>query len=419
MKKLFAMLLALCIIVSLAACAGGDTTQSEDPTQGENAPQGVDKTYTVAYDNTMDPAVYEAVPAYQFNASNMSWMIPNGMTLKVELALVSDGTYTLTSQWANIDPNAVAGDPGYMDIHVVAQGTYTIEGDKVTISAATSATAAFDGGAYITEQSMFDVFSFAAEGKGTGEWNSADVPEILDCVPATVFTVTEDGAIVTWEPVDPAKAGNPHDGASEPETEATEPETEAVEPTGNALVMLSPEWDAVAITFNADGTYKFELSAYGITEEGTWTYADGVLTVTKPSGNTIASTVEGDVMSLDYVADASEQLVGQFESTDWSGFFGGEAPAGNGLVVTSPAWDQVLLTLNEDGTYKFELAAYGITEEGTWTYADGVLTVTKPSGNTVASVMEGEDMKLDYVSDASEQLVGQFVIPAADLSFFG
>jgi len=68
------------------------------------------------------------------------------------------------------------------------------------------------------------------------------------------------------------------------------------------------------ITFNADGTFAFELADYQITEEGTWAMdAEGVITVTKPSGNTCVSYIgEDGLVHLDYVADASEQLVGQF-----------------------------------------------------------------------------------------------------------
>lgn len=415
MKKLFALLLALCMMVCLAACGGG----TEDPTGGNQEPANQAKSYTVTFDNTMDPAVLETVPNYQFNADDLSWMIPNGMNLYINLDLAADGTYSMKAGWINQDVNAVAGDPGYIDIHVQATGTYTAEGDKVTISAATTATAKFEGGAYVTEQPMFNSFSFNEDGT-PGTWSSTDVPKVLECVPASVFTVTEDGAIVTWAPVDAAKAGNPNDkgGSDKPEADPT-PETDPAPAQTDGLVMLSPEWDAVKITFHNDGTYKFDLSAYNMVEEGTWVYADGVLTVTKPSGNTVSSVMDGDTMKLDYVSDASEQLVGKFESTDWQAFFTGAAPAGNSLAVTSPEWDQVLLTLNADGTCKFELSAYNMVEEGTWIYADGVLTVTKPSGNTVVSVMDGADMKLDYVSDASEQLVGKFVIPAADLSFFG
>ena len=68
------------------------------------------------------------------------------------------------------------------------------------------------------------------------------------------------------------------------------------------------------ITFNADGTYAFDLVDYQIKEEGAWAMdAEGVITVTKPSGNTCVSYIgEDGLVHLDYVADASEQLVGQF-----------------------------------------------------------------------------------------------------------
>lgn len=397
MKKLIALLLVLTLAVGLVACGGA---------------AGVDKTYTVSYDNTLDPTVLEAVPSYQFNAEDMAWMIASGMSLDVELALTKDGNYTLTAKWYNVDPNAVEGDPGYMNINVVANGTYTIDGEQVTISAATTATATYEGGAYITEQSMFDSFSFAEDGKSTGTWTSEDVPEILECVPATVFTVSEDGAIVTWAPVDAAVAGNPHaapaDEAGESEADGAEDDSAETEVSAADSFSFNCDW-VCTMVLNVDGTYKFELADYGITEEGTWAYADGVLTVTKPSGNTVGSTVDGETLKLDYVSDASDQLVGQFYSTDWKGFFESDDAETSAGDVISLSCDWVCtMVLNADGTYKFELADYGIVEEGTWAYADDVLTVTKPSGNTIESTIVDGVLHLDYVSDASEQLVGQF-----------
>ncbi|MBR2402923.1 MAG: hypothetical protein IKB01_09200, partial [Lachnospiraceae bacterium] len=93
--------------------------------------------------------------------------------------------------------------------------------------------------------------------------------------------------------------------------------TETVENTEVETVAGLPAFNCdwiCTITFNEDGTYAFDLADYQIKEEGTWAVdAEGVITVTKPSGNTCVSYIgEDGLVHLDYVADASEQLVGQF-----------------------------------------------------------------------------------------------------------
>lgn len=318
-EKIFGTLLvAVCMCTSLLACGG-------------NKGNGVDKTYTVSYDNTMEAEVLETIPSYQFVADNLSYLVAYGTNLDVTLDLDKDGRYTLTAKYYNQDNTVTEADPAYCDVHVEAKGTYTMEEDKVTISKATDATAVYQGGAYITEQGMFTAFSYNEDGS-TGEWSSTDVPEILDCVPGTVFTVTEDGAIVTWEAAGDEN-GNPHaqvasqdDGQEEAEsTEAASTEVESIEAGTEgsdeaAGFNFDCDWVAT-MTLNGDGTYKFELADYQIVEEGTWTYADGVLTVTKPSGETCESNMDGEVMKLDYVSDASEQLVGEFYSANWADFF--------------------------------------------------------------------------------------------------
>lgn len=295
-KKLLTIGIASCMAVAVTACGGGTK----------------DQTYKVTYDSSLGSEILDAIPEYQFLADDLSWMIVNGMNLDVTLDLTSDGTYTLTSQYYT--QNKPEKDtPTYSDIHIEATGVYTQEDNKVTISVPDSATAVYHGGAYITEQGMFQPFSYAADGT-PGEWTSDEAPEILDCVPETVFTVTEDGAIETWEPTG-NESGNPKSNAEEKENSA--------EDTSKAgFTMYSPEWDAVTMTFNEDGTCAFNMSEHGIKEEGTWTFADGVLTVTKSDGTTAVSEMDGDTMKLVYDSvTAPGQMIGNFESTDWADFF--------------------------------------------------------------------------------------------------
>ncbi len=198
-NKILAAALAACMALGLAACGSGSG-------------KGVDETYKAYWDNSMGEDVLDGVPEYTFMANEMiKSMVPYGVALEVELDLDKDGTYTLTSHYYNQAADAVEGAPGYMDVKVVGQGTYTKEEDKVTISAATSATASYGGGAYVTEQGFYGAYSFEEDGTAadTGEWTNEDNPEVLECVPETVFTVDDEGNIVGWELTDP-NSGAPH-----------------------------------------------------------------------------------------------------------------------------------------------------------------------------------------------------------------
>lgn len=326
-KKLAVLGMAFVMALGMAACGGADSAK------------GVDKTYTVTYDNTMDAAVLETVPKYQFVAADLSYMISYGPNLDVTLKLDKDGTYTLTSKYYNQSTAAAPGTADYMDIHVEAKGTYTKEADKVTIAKAQSATAVYEGGAYITEQGMFTPFSYAADG-ATGTWTSADLAEILDCVPETIFTVTEGGAIVSWEAAGDA-AGNPKAGADTAKDGGTDATADNAE-TGSTdaaaagtaagteaeagvtegdFTMKASDTDAIFMTFHADGTCQFNFSDYSITEDCTWKFDGTALTVTNPNGKAAVSEMDGDTMKLTYVSAASDQLLGNLESTDWADFF--------------------------------------------------------------------------------------------------
>lgn len=188
-------------------------------------------------------------------------------------------------------------------------------------------------------------------------------------------------------------------------------DTEVEAATG--YVMYSSIWDKVQMTFAEDGTCVFEMPEYKIAENCTWTYAEGVLTVTREDGVAFTSYMaeDGTTLKLDYTALANEQLVGQFDTADLTFFGGASTEVASDVPVFACDWI-CTITFNADGTYAFDLADYQIKEEGTWAMdAEGVITVTKPSGNTCVSYI-GEDglVHLDYVADASEQLVGQFYI---------
>ena len=69
------------------------------------------------------------------------------------------------------------------------------------------------------------------------------------------------------------------------------------------------------------------------------------------------------------------------------------------------------MTFNPDGTYRFWFAAYSIEDLGAWTYENGVLTLTDKNGK--ASSGEGDPIKLHYAYSGSDQLTGDYTIPAS------
>lgn len=171
------------------------------------------------------------------------------------------------------------------------------------------------------------------------------------------------------------------------------------------------DWDKLVFTFNEDGTFKMELPDYQISEEGTWAIVDGAITVTSPAGKTYTSTIEDGVCKLNYVADASEQLVAQLYTSDY-GFLNAGGEETSKVPAFTWDWDKLVFTFNEDGTCKMELPDYQIAEECTWKQnADGTYTITSPSGKEYTSYT-GDDglIHLDYTADVNAQLVAQLYI---------
>ena len=69
------------------------------------------------------------------------------------------------------------------------------------------------------------------------------------------------------------------------------------------------------------------------------------------------------------------------------------------------------MTFNPDGTYRFWFAAYSIEDLGAWTYENGVLTLTDKNGKTSSG--KGDPIKLHYAYSGSDQLTGDYTIPAS------
>ncbi len=102
--------------------------------------------------------------------------------------------------------------------------------------------------------------------------------------------------------------GKEEDGAPKPSEEpapSLEPDVEVTE-----IVTVSSDDGATTLTFYSDGTYRFFFELHSIEDKGTYTYEDGVLTVTNVNG--LEMTAEGDPLKLHYVTAVSDQLTGDF-----------------------------------------------------------------------------------------------------------
>ena len=123
---------------------------------------------------------------------------------------------------------------------------------------------------------------------------------------------------------------------------------------------------------------------------------------------------EGDPIKLHYTYSDSDQLTGDY--TIPASTFGAPAvEASPAALLSDPAVipsddGGTEMTFNPDGSYRFWFSAYSIEDLGTWAFDNGVLTLTDKNGKQ--SVGEGDPIKLHYMYSDSDQLTGDYTIPA-------
>ena len=184
-------------------------------------------------------------------------------------------------------------------------------------------------------------------------------------------------------------------------------------------VTIVSDDEGTKMTFNSDGTYRFDFESYSIVDEGTYTYEGGVLTVKDVNG--VEYTAEGDPIHLHYgYSGAPDQLTGEYTIPAETFVFApaaAEEEAEELHSLTVPSDDRgTSMTFNSDGSYRFWFAAYSIEDLGTWQIADGVLSLTDVNG--VEYTAEGAPYKLHYgYSGAPDQLTGDYTIPVGVFPF--
>ncbi|MBQ1491596.1 MAG: hypothetical protein IIZ39_06520, partial [Blautia sp.] len=238
--------------------------------------------FTVSYN--VNNQNTETMPAYQFLCSDFSGMVKADSRFFVDLTLTLDGkgAYEIFTDSYVIESGKrceVGDDTGLgLVLTMKAEGTYEENEDGLVVTSPATH-GAFEMQTDTYSSQMKAAAQMNVDGnEEDGVYDSAESPAVLDFVPETLWTL-ENSAIVTYE-----KVGAEEEETAE-ETEAAEDEAaKAEEGEKKALAVIPSEDGATEMSFYADGTYRFFFEAYGIEDVGSYTFADGVLTLTDANG---------------------------------------------------------------------------------------------------------------------------------------
>lgn len=301
------VLLAGVMTLGLAACGGGNDSE------GSSSAGGSAESYTISYN--LNTGNIEGMPNYQFLGGDISGFLAYEGRLydDITLTLNDDGTYELTSDcytMTNGERVEIGASDGIgLVIILTAEGTYEDNGDgTVTTSAAEHATFELETDVY-SKEIVAAAGLAAVEGEDSGEYDSDDTPVLLEWVPETVFTLGEDGDIVTYARADGAAE---IDAAAEGTDETAAGETDAA--AAAELTTIPSDDGATTFTLYDDGSYRFYFESYQVEDLGTYTYdaETSTLTITDANGTQTVSAAEGDNVKFHYAYSQSDQLTGDF-----------------------------------------------------------------------------------------------------------
>ncbi|MBQ6526892.1 MAG: hypothetical protein IJI38_00055, partial [Clostridia bacterium] len=351
------------------------------------------------YDSSEYPAVLDAVP-------ETIWTLGNGTFTSYEVVAAEEETAEEPVEEAAEQPAeeaaqsvTITSDDAGTTMKLASDGTYVFEFASYGIA---------DQGTYTYENGVLTL----TDKNGKTSVGEGD--------PIKLHYTYSDSNQLTGDFTIPASTFD----FSAPAAEGTAAAAAVQAPVAEPVVVKSDD-EGTEMTFNPDGSYRFFFSSYNIEDLGTYTYENGVLTLTDKNGKT--SVGEGDPIKLHYTYSDSDQLTGDY-TIPASTFTApaAETPAEEtaaAAAVQAPVTEPVVvksddegteMTFNPDGSYRFFFSSYNIEDLGTYTYENGVLTLTDKNGKT--SVGEGDPIKLHYAYSDSEQLTGDYTIPASTFS---
>lgn len=332
MKKLTALLMTGILTLGLTACgstssesaasvteaaseqaetnaADNSAENGNESTAAENA-EAEAQTFTTTFNLNSGNA--ENLPEYQFLSGNMKGMLnyDSRIYLDVTLELDGAGSYALESNCYIIEGGKLAevGDETGIGqtFLTTATGSYEDNGDgTVTIAVPDHATHELKTDTYSSQ--MKDAVGVKVAGSSEdGAWDSDEEASILELVPETIFTLSQDGSIVTWDYANPVE-----EEVEETDDEAAK-EAEAV--PGNEVLAISSDDGGTTFTLYDNGVYEFYFESYDIRDNGTYTYdeATSTLTITDGNGKETVSDVNGDHVVFHYAYSQSDQLTGDY-----------------------------------------------------------------------------------------------------------
>lgn len=300
MKKIAVFLLMGTMALSICACG-----KSEDNSEKTDV-----VTYEINYN--ANAGNMEGMPDYQFLGTDISAIAAYDSRLNIEitLQLYEDGQYELTSDCyvVEADERQEPGSESGIGQKWISNitGTYVENEDgTITTSEGKSMTLKVETDTYSSQ--IKDAVGFSINGSSEdGEWNSSKTPEILEFAPETVFQVEGDAIVSYYNP-------NEKDDEQEIQNEEVEEaETEEAENIGAVLLEIPSDDEATTFTFYDNGKYTFYFSAYDITDEGNYTYTDGILVITDKNGTETSGILEGDTIKVHYAYSDSDQLTGDY-----------------------------------------------------------------------------------------------------------
>ena len=185
--------------------------------------------------------------------------------------------------------------------------------------------------------------------------------------------------------------------------------SEAEDSDGNVITLDIIGCYGLTISYTMG--YASRTESYTIYEESGGTYSVSFSIDLAIGMYTRTASLECDG-SITYATFAALEAANPVETSDDDDDTDTDTDSEEATELTTLDGTFTTIVLYSDGTYVFSYATMGVSESGTWAYADGVLTLTTDGGNVYSS----EDGSLSFTADISSQLSDMFTITEDNLA---